>query len=45
MCSTVYLAVLFAACTGLLILYKIGKGLTHQIADELAERRRAFAVA
>ncbi len=43
MCSTVYLALLFAACTGLLAMYKIGKGLTHQIADELAARRRAFA--
>jgi Na+/melibiose symporter-like transporter len=45
MCSTVYLAVLFAVCTGLLLLYKINKGLTHRIADELAARRRNFAAA
>jgi Na+/melibiose symporter-like transporter len=44
MCSSVYLAILFAVCTVLLICYKLNKKLTHQIADELAERRRNFAL-
>ncbi|HEX4119485.1 MAG TPA: MFS transporter [Verrucomicrobiae bacterium] len=44
MCSSVYLAILFAVCTLLLICYKLNKKLTHQIADELAERRRNFAL-
>jgi Na+/melibiose symporter-like transporter len=38
--SSIYLAILFAVCTGLLIIYQLNKGLTIQIADELAERRR-----
>jgi Na+/melibiose symporter-like transporter len=41
--SSVYLAILFAICTGLLIIYPITKHLTIQIADELAERRKKFA--
>ncbi|HEX3718072.1 MAG TPA: MFS transporter [Verrucomicrobiae bacterium] len=44
MCSSVYLAVLFGICTVLLISYKLNKRLTHQIADELAERRKNFAL-
>jgi glycoside/pentoside/hexuronide:cation symporter, GPH family len=43
MCSTVFIGVLFVICTVLLAVYKIDKRLTHQIADELAERRRKFA--
>jgi Na+/melibiose symporter-like transporter len=43
MCSSVYLGILFGICTILLICYKLNKTLTHQIADELAERRRNFA--
>ena len=38
-------AVLFAVCTVLLMFYKLNKRLTLQIADELAERRRAVATA
>jgi glycoside/pentoside/hexuronide:cation symporter, GPH family len=38
-------AVLFAVCTVLLMLYKLNKRLTLQIADDLAERRKAFAAA
>jgi glycoside/pentoside/hexuronide:cation symporter, GPH family len=44
-CSTLYLAALFVACTVLVCVYKINKSLTHQIADELAVRRRRFAAA
>jgi GPH family glycoside/pentoside/hexuronide:cation symporter len=43
-CSSVYPAALFGICTVLLISYKINKRLTHQIADELTERRRQFAL-
>jgi glycoside/pentoside/hexuronide:cation symporter, GPH family len=43
MCSSVFVAVLFAICTALLIVYQINQRLTHQIADELAARRRGFA--
>jgi glycoside/pentoside/hexuronide:cation symporter, GPH family len=39
-CATIVPASLFALCTVLLIGYKINKRLTHQIAGELAERRR-----
>lgn len=42
-CSSLFVAVLFAICTALLIVYKINHRLTHQIADELAARRRGFA--
>jgi glycoside/pentoside/hexuronide:cation symporter, GPH family len=44
MCSSTYLSVLFAICTVLLISYKINKKMTIQIAEELAERRKKFAV-
>jgi Na+/melibiose symporter-like transporter len=42
-CSGIIVGILFAVCTLLLILYKINKSLTIQIADELAERRKQFA--
>jgi GPH family glycoside/pentoside/hexuronide:cation symporter len=44
MCSSVFLAVLFGICAILLVCYKINKRLTRQIADELAGRRRKFAI-
>jgi glycoside/pentoside/hexuronide:cation symporter, GPH family len=43
--SSVYLGILFAVCTLLLVVYQINKRLTIQIADELAERRKQFAAA
>ena len=43
MCSTVFVAMLFAVCTLLLVAYKINQPLTQQIADELAGRRKKFA--
>jgi Na+/melibiose symporter-like transporter len=43
--SSVYVAILFAVCTVLLISYKLNKRLTIQMADELAERRRKFTAA
>jgi Na+/melibiose symporter-like transporter len=42
-CSGIGVACFFLVCTVLLIVYPINKKLTHQIADELAERRRRFA--
>jgi glycoside/pentoside/hexuronide:cation symporter, GPH family len=45
MCSTLYLAVLFVACTVLVCVYKINKAMTHQIADDLAVRRSRFSAA
>jgi Na+/melibiose symporter-like transporter len=45
LCSTVYVGILFAICTVLLAVYKINKRLTHQIADDLAERRKQYAMA
>jgi GPH family glycoside/pentoside/hexuronide:cation symporter len=39
MLSSIYVGVLFAVCTILLIAYPINKRLTLQISDELAERR------
>lgn len=44
-CSSLVVAGLFLICTILLCLYKINKRLTHQIADELAARRRNLAAA
>jgi Na+/melibiose symporter-like transporter len=41
--STLMVGVLFAICTLLLIAYPLGKRITIQIADELAERRKKFA--
>ena len=43
MCSGVYVGILFAICTVLLIIYQLTKRLTIQIADELAERRKKYA--
>jgi Na+/melibiose symporter-like transporter len=45
MCSSVFVGVLFAICTVLLAVYKIDKNLTRRIADELAQRRKEYAVA
>jgi Na+/melibiose symporter-like transporter len=44
-CSGIVVALFFAACTVLLAVYRINKAMTHQIADELAERRRRVATA
>jgi glycoside/pentoside/hexuronide:cation symporter, GPH family len=38
--SGITVGILFTICTGLLIIYKLNKGLTIQMSDELAERRR-----
>jgi glycoside/pentoside/hexuronide:cation symporter, GPH family len=45
LCSSIYVGILFAVCTGFVLAYKINKAMTHQIADELAERRKGFAAA
>jgi hypothetical protein len=42
MCSGVYVGILFAVCTVLLIACKINKRMTIQMADELAGRRKKF---
>jgi Na+/melibiose symporter-like transporter len=42
-CSSLVVGGLFAACTGLLLAYKINKRMTIQMADELTERRRNVA--
>ncbi len=42
-CSGIVVGLLFAVCTVLLIIYKLNKRLTLQMADELAERRKQFA--
>jgi glycoside/pentoside/hexuronide:cation symporter, GPH family len=44
-CSSIFVAILFGACTLLLLSYKLNKGLTIQMADELAERRKQTAPA
>jgi Na+/melibiose symporter-like transporter len=44
-CSSLIVGLLFAICTVLLMVYKINKKLTIQIADELAERRLKSATA
>jgi Na+/melibiose symporter-like transporter len=41
--SGIVVALLFAICTALLVAYKLNKGMTIQMADELAERRKKFA--
>jgi glycoside/pentoside/hexuronide:cation symporter, GPH family len=43
--STLVVAVLFAVCTVLLLIYKLNKRLTIQMADELAQRRQNMAAA
>jgi glycoside/pentoside/hexuronide:cation symporter, GPH family len=42
-CSGIVVGIMFAICTLLLIAYQINKKMTIQMADELAERRKAFA--
>ncbi|HEY3761101.1 MAG TPA: MFS transporter [Verrucomicrobiae bacterium] len=42
-CSGIIVGILFAICTVLLAIYPLNKRLTIQMADELAERRRAAA--
>jgi Na+/melibiose symporter-like transporter len=42
-CSSIVVGLLFAVCTVLLIVYKLNKKLTIQIADELAVRRQRAA--
>jgi Na+/melibiose symporter-like transporter len=42
-CRAVVVAVLFAICTLLLIMYPLNKRSTLQMADELADRRKKFA--
>ena len=44
-CSGIVVGMLFAVCTVLLVIYKLNKRLTIQMADELAERRKKFASA
>jgi len=42
--SGIVVGLLFAICTGLLMVYKLNKGMTLQMADELAERRKKVVV-
>jgi len=42
-CAGIGVGILFAICTVLLIGYKLNKRVTIQMAEELAERRKAFA--
>jgi Na+/melibiose symporter-like transporter len=42
-CSSIYVGILFAVCTILLLAYPLNKGRTLQIAEELAERRQKNA--
>jgi Na+/melibiose symporter-like transporter len=42
-CSGIVVGLIFAICTVLLIIYKLNKRLTIEMADELAERRKQFA--
>jgi glycoside/pentoside/hexuronide:cation symporter, GPH family len=44
-CSSLLVGALFALCTVLLMAYPLGKRITIQMADELAERRKQFAAA
>ncbi len=43
--SGIVVGLLFAACTALLLAYQLNKGITIQMADELAERRKKIAPA
>jgi len=45
LCAGIGVGVLFGICTVLLMVYKLNKGMTIQMADELAERRKAAALA
>ena len=40
--SSLYVGILFAICTVLLIVYQLGKAKTIEIADDLAERRSKY---
>jgi Na+/melibiose symporter-like transporter len=42
-CAGIGVGILFAICTVLLMCYKLNKRMTIQMAEELAERRKAFA--
>jgi Na+/melibiose symporter-like transporter len=44
-CSGIVVGLLFAICCVLLMIYKLNKRLTIQMADELAERRKEFKYA
>jgi hypothetical protein len=44
MFSSIFVGILFATCTVLLVAYPLNKRLTIQISDELAERRRKSAL-
>ncbi|MGA2092619.1 MAG: glycoside-pentoside-hexuronide (GPH):cation symporter [Sedimentisphaerales bacterium] len=44
-CSGIIVGLLFAVCCVLLMIYKLNKRLTIQMADELAERRKQFKYA
>jgi glycoside/pentoside/hexuronide:cation symporter, GPH family len=44
-CSGIVVGLLFAICSILLVIYKLNKRLTIQMADELAERRKQFKYA
>jgi glycoside/pentoside/hexuronide:cation symporter, GPH family len=44
-CSGIVVGLLFAVCCVLLMIYKLNKRLTIQMADELAERRKQFKYA
>jgi glycoside/pentoside/hexuronide:cation symporter, GPH family len=44
-CSGIVVGLLFAICSILLMMYKLNKRLTLQMADELAERRKQFKYA
>jgi Na+/melibiose symporter-like transporter len=41
-CSGIVVGLIFAVCTVLLVIYKLNKRMTIQMADELAERRKQF---
>jgi Na+/melibiose symporter-like transporter len=43
-CSGIVVGILFAICTVFLVMYQLDKRTTIQMADELNERRRKFAV-
>jgi GPH family glycoside/pentoside/hexuronide:cation symporter len=42
-CTSLFVGILFVICTVLLLLYKLNKKITHQMADELAARRKRAA--
>ena len=44
-CAGIGVGILFGICTVLLMAYKLNKGVTIQMAEELAERRKAIALA